>query len=287
MRCYANKSPNRPNRWEVELFFALYINTSCIARIVPHGFEKILYFYTMHVQEYVERIAESQSQECRDDPLAKNFKCIKVVVEGEKSTLQEADLEDAKKLLQKVDAVISEAPIPAYGEQGMPKGRKPKKGKLEKIKKIAKKGKSQKNKKKKGNNKKNKNGGKKGKVGNTVAQTPEMDSETGVGKKKRSKTPSVPSVEPAASSSAPKRRAPRAVKAARRTSEHEALGGDDARQVKVGQEDFGGEDGAVLIPEDAVDVPKDYEGTTNGLYSNAYRRAKAAGKSAEDARAVT
>lgn len=98
----------------------------------------------------MQRVAASHAEERPDDPLAKNFKCFKVVVEGEHPpVLSEAEMQEAKEILEKVDAVVSEAPVPTYQDQGNPRGRKPKRGKLEKIKRVAKKGKSEKSEKSK------------------------------------------------------------------------------------------------------------------------------------------
>ena len=237
-----------------------------------HGFKKHAILHKR--QDYVERVAASQSEHRPDDPLAKNFKCFKVVVDGEEHqpVLSETEMQEAKELLEKVEAVVSEAAVPTYQDQGNQRGRKPKKSKIDKIKKVSKKGKSKKNEK----SKKKKNGGKKqkrtrGENKKDIA-TPESLAETAV-----------------ESAPPPKRRARRGVKAPPQKSEQGAHGDEAGHGLGAGDAGNGSGDvpEGVTFPDDAVDVPEGFEGTTNGLYSNAYRRAKAAGKSAEDARAVS
>ena len=85
-----------------------------------------LYFVYICLHKDYEALAMAQSQET-PDPLAKNFKCPKVVAVG-----AEVPLGDA--LVEQVTEAISKAVPPSYGEQGKPRGRKPKKDKKVEVK---------------------------------------------------------------------------------------------------------------------------------------------------------
>ena len=82
-------------------------------------------------------VAAAHPKEPRPDPLAKNFKCPKVVAVAD-ATLPDADMDEACKLINEISLDVADAQPPVYAEQGQPRGRKPGKGsKLKKVKKAA------------------------------------------------------------------------------------------------------------------------------------------------------
>ncbi len=81
-----------------------------------------IYIHIFVCKDY-EAMAMAPSQE-RPDPLAKNFKCWKVVAVGADAPTTEVPLGDS--LVEQVHGAISTAVPPSYGEQGKPRGRKPK-----------------------------------------------------------------------------------------------------------------------------------------------------------------
>ena len=260
-------------------------------------------------------VAAAHPKEPRPDPLAKNFKCPKVVAVAD-ATLPDADMDEACKLMNEISLDVADAQPPVYAEQGQPRGRKPGKGsKLQKVKKAA-------------------GGKKKGKKGTKATKDTKKVKKSGKTKVKKS-TPALVDKDPLGSPEAleptPKRKTRRSKKRASADASAATPSGDTAPVVvpkkrrtsskkpaesmrvesshvptparsMASAPDVGAsppevkpapraaapshDEGDESIQKPADGIPAPAHCTTNTVYSNAYRRAKASTNSAEEAKKV-
>lgn len=194
-------------------------------------------------------------------------------------------------LLNSVSAVVSQATPPNYSEQGQPRGRKPKRSKLDKAKQLGKgKKRSKKTNKVKKNAKKNAK-----KRMPSDAHPSQVDAVEAVGHVKSKKRQRAASCE-ASAASAPKAKAKRSApaeapdndvkagatskKSGRKTkAKRKASPAEPSVEVALAKEVE-----EIEIPPDCIDAPTHV--AVNSVYSSAYRRAKAATGSDENARSV-
>ena len=277
-------------------------------------------FFPNLLQAEIDLVAAAHPKEPRPDPLAKNFKCPKVVTVGD-NTMLDADMEEACKLMDEISLDVADAQPPVYAEQGQPRGRKPGKGsKLKKVKKAAggkKKGKRG-TKGKKDVKKVNKSGKTKAKkstpvlvddkpdketLGSPEALEPTPKRKTRQTKKRASADASTATpCEDTAPVVAPKKRKSSSKKPAKSAPVESPPVPTPARSMastpaleasppevnpapRSAAPSLDDGDESIQKPADAIPAPAHC--TTNTVYSNAYRRAKASTNSAEEAKKVS
>ena len=276
--------------------------------------------YLCSLQDEIEQVAAAHPTDRPDPcPLAKNFKIPKVVAVCDDTMLQ-PDLEEACQLMREVSLDVEAAKPPVYADQGQTRGRKPKRSKLDKVKKVSKNSKRKRNGKGKGKGKGKKNNGKTLKGSEVdgksdshsreaLAATPSIKKRKVSKTKNDSDTAPVAEVEPESagpavkprkrksSSAAAKRPAKKPVPTPVRSEamSHEVDGEPASSSAASAPEVVPAE--APPAPEveledlencskpaDAIAAPDHC--STNGVYSAAYRRAKAATGDPEKAKHV-
>eukprot|EP00435_Cladocopium_sp_Y103_P054612 s261_g17.t2 len=265
----------------------------------------------------IDMVAAAHPKDPLPDPLAKNFKCPKIIAVAD-STMPDADVDAACRMLDEISLDVADAQPPVYAEQGQPRGRKPGKGsKLSKVKKAAKKNGKNGTKGAKKVKKVRKSGKVKAKKGSPVLADTEAPAAshdalepTPNRKPRRSKkrasadactpAPSVPCGE-AAPVAPPKKRRTSSKKPAESVpgeSQHvptparsmactpavEASAPEGNPPPRAAAPSCDVDDESIQKPADGIPAPAHC--TTNTVYSNAYRRAKAATNSAEEAKKV-
>lgn len=284
----AERPESCPQQWWGLVCDALHVNYQQHAGI--------FLIYNIVCKDY-EALAMAQSQET-PDPLAKNFKCPKVVAVG-------AEVPFGDQLVEQVNGTISKAVPPSYGEQGKPRGRKPKKDKKVEVKgkrggkaKKAVRGKGKRRAILKASSSKH-----------TASGIHEVDEPSKKSKKKRRAIKPVETATPSASSSIPKRKKgrngkkeeqPQIPEVVEVVEDHEVpeVSGQKRRKRRSSAKHPKAEVAKVESaetpqlekPDDCVACPEHVTGHT--LYSAAYRRAlkeggdkavaKAAGKKASE-----